>query len=802
VESIGDYAFANCWCLKSVTIPNKGVTNIGQCAFLRCSVLENIVLPYSVTSIGDLAFSECTSLKKVDIPDSVTSIGEYAFQLCTGITSIVIPGSVANAGINAFSHCTGLTSVVIKDGITSIVEGEFAACSSLTSIIMPDSVISIDKYAFAYCTDLTSFGIRDSVTIVGDGAFYDCSSLTSVNVGKGLGTIGYKVFSGTKIVTVTLPPSVTLFGVDSTGSGPFAGMPALERIVFSPGTTAIAGNVFAGITGVGITGKVNVFVPKSVRLASVSPNTGLSANTNIKLYGFAESDIEQYASDNGYNFYPLPTILPSTLDGLKPDPDNPDALMLPDGYVDLAYSFKFDCSAYSWMELVPGTPPLPPGTGLEISLQTSPNFNRWKGEIYGAPSADYVGKPIYVTVQATDGNSYPFPGDTVTFKITVQPKRTQTQLGLYGARGLNDFRFVIDKNTGFYKYMGTYYKPDDIFIVDVYDINPVDEEIELDDWLERDDLCDPDNFIDLWIDGERQTIGVDYSIKRGSTIITVFGQTMGRLAEEGPDKEHTISAEFKDKSRERDYQAAENFKINVVKRHLNPDPNPTPDPDPGPGNGGQTGSSPGNSGSGGSSVKVSQPKTPNAPAPKSVPAPKADITPPDGLPFIDVHKTDWFYDDIKWVYQNGVMIGESKTIFAPNSPATPAMIALTLARAQKIDLSKYSASGGKWYAQALDWAAGTGVFDSISDLAPGASVERGQMMTVLIKLPQFAGADAALEDDTAFPDGSEMTAEELSACKLLHDQGVISGKSGGFIDPRGVLTRAELAALVHRIEKG
>ena len=133
VTSIGDYAFANCSGLTSVTIPD-GVTSIGDYAFYFCLRLTSVTIPDGVTTIGEYAFSHCTGLTSVTIPDGVTTIGEYAFSYCTGLTSVTIPGSVTSIGNDAFYFCTGLTSVDIADGVTSIGNGAFSWCSGLTSV--------------------------------------------------------------------------------------------------------------------------------------------------------------------------------------------------------------------------------------------------------------------------------------------------------------------------------------------------------------------------------------------------------------------------------------------------------------------------------------------------------------------------------------------------------------------------------------------------------------------------------------------------------------------------------------------
>ena len=137
---------------------------------------------YNVTSIGYLAFAGCYSLTSITIPNSVMSIGYYAFQYCISLTSVTIGNSVTSIGEYAFDYCSSLTSITIPNSVTSIGECAFLQCESLTSITIPNSVTSIGTSAFKYCYSLTSVTIGNSVTSIGESAFDECESLTSVTM--------------------------------------------------------------------------------------------------------------------------------------------------------------------------------------------------------------------------------------------------------------------------------------------------------------------------------------------------------------------------------------------------------------------------------------------------------------------------------------------------------------------------------------------------------------------------------------------------------------------------------------------
>ena len=89
IATIGDYAFADCAALESVTIPSS-VKTIGAYAFARCGKLTQLTFdPDSqLTALRASAFADCTSLVAIALPGNVTSIGAKAFSGCTSLKSV------------------------------------------------------------------------------------------------------------------------------------------------------------------------------------------------------------------------------------------------------------------------------------------------------------------------------------------------------------------------------------------------------------------------------------------------------------------------------------------------------------------------------------------------------------------------------------------------------------------------------------------------------------------------------------------------------------------------------------------
>ena len=195
-DEIGEYAFAYCSGLTSLTLP-VGITSIGEFAFSGCSGLTSLTLPAGITSIGEYAFYGCSGLTSLNLPAGITEIGESTFSDCSGLTSLTLPDGITSIGSRAFYGCSGLTSLTLPAGITSIGDDTFYGCSGLTSLTLPAGITSIGEYAFSGCSGLTSLTLPAGITSIGEFAFSYCSGLTSIYVyAEKVPRIGRYAFEG------------------------------------------------------------------------------------------------------------------------------------------------------------------------------------------------------------------------------------------------------------------------------------------------------------------------------------------------------------------------------------------------------------------------------------------------------------------------------------------------------------------------------------------------------------------------------------------------------------------------------
>ena len=157
------------------------------------------------------------------------------------------------------------------------------------------------------------------------------------------------------------------------------------------------------------------------------------------------------------------------------------------------------------------------------------------------------------------------------------------------------------------------------------------------------------------------------------------------------------------------------------------------------------------------------------------------------LPFTDVTTGDWFYDEVAYVYANGLMDGVSATRFDPNGTMTRAMVWAILAR-----VDGQTVTGDNWIETARAWAMAEGVSDG--ENATGA-VTREQLVTMLWR---YAGEPAGTASLSAYTDAGSVSDWASTAMSWAIANGIIEGMSADTIVPGGTATRAQCAAILMR----
>ena len=190
---------------------------------------------------------------------------------------------------------------------------------------------------------------------------------------------------------------------------------------------------------------------------------------------------------------------------------------------------------------------------------------------------------------------------------------------------------------------------------------------------------------------------------------------------------------------------------------------------------------------------------------------RVDKNPGTGAnPFTDVSEKDWFYGDVMFVCENGLMLGTSKTLFSPYGTATRGMMATILWRMEGSPAPKgkngfTDVEAEKWYTDAVTWTAENGIFAGYGKdkFGPDDPITREQLAAIFYRYADYKGYDLTVKGNLdKFKDADKITDYAKTAMQWAVSSGLVKGKSGNLLDPQGTATRAEIAAMLHRfIEK-
>ncbi len=214
VSKIGEYSFADAYCLRSITIPS-GVTNIDTQAFYCCYQLIEVIdqSPLTITAkdtgngyVGYYAkqvLTEAPTTSNFVEQDGYVFFNDnetyYLMDYEGTETDLTLPNAIKDHSYeiyaNAFYDCDTLTSVVIPNGVTAIGRAAFQSCSNLASVTIGETVEKIDYFAFSACTSLTSIILPNGLETLNNNVLSACTNLTSVVIGSNVKEVGTQAFS-------------------------------------------------------------------------------------------------------------------------------------------------------------------------------------------------------------------------------------------------------------------------------------------------------------------------------------------------------------------------------------------------------------------------------------------------------------------------------------------------------------------------------------------------------------------------------------------------------------------------------
>ena len=183
--------------------------------------------------------------------------------------------------------------------------------------------------------------------------------------------------------------------------------------------------------------------------------------------------------------------------------------------------------------------------------------------------------------------------------------------------------------------------------------------------------------------------------------------------------------------------------------------------------------------------------------------------PAPAMPFTDVKEGDWFYEEVLYAYENGLMNGVGDNRFAPNSATTRAQLVTILYRlegqpAVSGDLPFTDVEAGTWYTDAILWAAQNNIVNGVSDteFAPGDDLTRQQLVTILYRYAKAKGCDVSASADlSGYPDADQVQGYAQPTMAWAVAEGIVEGMDGN-LNPAGNASRAQIATILMRFCEG
>lgn len=178
---------------------------------------------------------------------------------------------------------------------------------------------------------------------------------------------------------------------------------------------------------------------------------------------------------------------------------------------------------------------------------------------------------------------------------------------------------------------------------------------------------------------------------------------------------------------------------------------------------------------------------------------------PSKTKFNDVSANDWFASAVDYVTGKGMMNGTADNTFSPKANTTRGMVVTVLYRLENQPSTSAASftdvASGAYYANAVAWANANGIVSGYGSgkFGPNDKVTREQLAAILYRYAQYKKYDVSgAKSLDGYTDAQSVSSYAVPALQWANAAGVVTGKSGSKLDPKGNATRAEVAAMLMR----
>ncbi len=174
--------------------------------------------------------------------------------------------------------------------------------------------------------------------------------------------------------------------------------------------------------------------------------------------------------------------------------------------------------------------------------------------------------------------------------------------------------------------------------------------------------------------------------------------------------------------------------------------------------------------------------------------------------FTDVSENAWYKDSLDFAIENKLISGINGK-FEPNLNATRAMLTAVLHRFAGNEISEGTVKfedikEADWFYNDIAWATEKGIVAGMGDnkFAPNENITREQLAVMIYQFAKYKELNTEITKDSVsgYTDGSEVSAWAKDAMNFCIENGIFSGKSDTKIAAKDLATRAELVSVIER----
>ena len=266
------------------------VTEISDNAFMSCTSLTEVAIPYTVKKIGNNAFANCTNLKKINGMSQVNTIGNNAFAMCAKLDKLILPYTIESLGSTILRNNPNTVYSRLSEAEMKTLNANWTLANETTTIIYGNELVldevyigdekigyaikiaqnmrgefdfvlgdtyqglpllEIESCAFAF-SEVNSFTLRhgEIITDVEEAAANNAFAQSIADDGCGhIVNIASSAFMSLVVNDITISVDVTFydatFGDDGYSTSIFAGS-TVRRVILPNNITVLPNSTFEG----------------------------------------------------------------------------------------------------------------------------------------------------------------------------------------------------------------------------------------------------------------------------------------------------------------------------------------------------------------------------------------------------------------------------------------------------------------------------------------------------------------------------------------------------------------------------